>query len=365
VPLEPRRPAWLDERNGLDAVDVAPPADLEDAFLRLLAQPDIASRSPVFSTYDHMVGTDTVVAPGGDAAVLRIKGSRRGIALATDGNGRLCFLDPHAGGAIAVAEAARNISCTGALPIAVTDCLNFGSPEDPTVAWQMEEVIDGMADACRALGTPVVSGNVSLYNDSRGRPIWPTPVVGMLGLLEDVTRRCDIGFRDAGDLVVLLGETEDDLGASSYLSALHGRVAGRPRIDLGREVAVQALVRSLVQDGVARSAHDCSDGGLAVAIAESAFRSGIGADCPDVPGGLAPHVALFAETQSRIVVTIGPADWETCARWADEAGVPIARLGVTGGDRLRIGELDVPLAAARSAWDRGLADALRGPRTAG
>ena len=201
----------------------------------------------------------------------------------------------------------------------------------------MEEVIDGIAEACRALGTPVVSGNVSLYNDSRGTPIWPTPVVGMLGLLEDVTRRCDIGFRGSGDVIVLLGDTDDDLGASTYLSALHGRVAGRPRIDLEREVALQALVRGLIADGVARSAHDCSDGGLAVAIAESAFRSGIGADCPDVPGGLAPHVALFAETQSRIVITIAPADWETCARQADEAGVPIARLGETGGDRLGSG----------------------------
>jgi phosphoribosylformylglycinamidine synthase len=201
---------------------------------------------------------------------------------------------------------------------------------------------------------------VSLYNDSRGLPIWPTPVVGMLGLLEDVGLRCDIGFRDAGDLIVLLGETDDDLGASTYLAAIHGRVAGRPTIDLEREVAVQGLVRSLIADALARSAHDCGDGGLAVAIAESAFRGGVGADCPDLPGDLAPHVALFAETQSRIVVSIDPPDWEEVRRRATGAGVPCSRLGVTGGDRIRVGPVDVPLQAARAAWDRGLADAMSG-----
>jgi phosphoribosylformylglycinamidine synthase len=360
LPLAPVRPAWIDERQTLEARDLPAPPDLRDAFLRILAHPDIASRAPVFSGYDHMIGTDTVVAPGGDAAVLRIKGSRRGIALSTDGNGRLCFLDPRTGGAIAVAEAARNVSCTGALPIAVTDCLDFGSPEDGAVAWQMSEVVEGMAEACRAFGTPVVSGNVSLYNDSQGRPIWPTPVVGMLGLLEDVSRRCDIGFRGAGDVIVLVGETDDDLGASTYLAALHELVAGRPRIDLEREVAVQALVRDLIGDGIVHSAHDCSDGGLAVAIAESAFRGGIGVDRLDLPHGLAAHVALFAETQSRIVVSISPRDWAALAARAASAGVPIARLGVTGGDRLRLGPLDVALSDARSAWDRGLADALRG-----
>jgi phosphoribosylformylglycinamidine synthase len=360
VPLAPTRPASLAERWSSGTAEPPPPADLAEAFLSLLSAPDIASRAPVFTRYDHMVGTDTVVAPGGDAAVMRIKGSPRGVALATDGNGRLCELDPRAGGAIAVAEAARNVSCTGARPIAVTDCLNFGSPEDPTVAWQMGEVIDGMAEACRALGTPVVSGNVSLYNDTRGTPIWPTPVVGMLGLLEDVSRRCDIGFQGPGDLVVLLGETEDDLGASVYLSVLHGRIAGRPRIDLEREVAVELLVRRLIGDGIARSAHDCSDGGLAVAIAESAFRVGVGVDCPDLPAGLPPHVALFAETQSRIVVSVRPEDWEALATRATDAGVPIVRLGRTGGDRLVLGPLDVGLAEARVAWERGLSDALRG-----
>jgi phosphoribosylformylglycinamidine synthase len=362
MPLAPSRPAWLDERHAPEASIVPPPDDLAAAFLRVLADPDIASRAPVYSTYDHMVGTDTVVAPGGDAAVLRIKGSRRGIALATDGNGRLCHLDPWMGGAIAVAEAARNVSCTGALPIAVTDCLNFGSPEDPTVAWQLGEVIDGMSEACRAFGTPVISGNVSLYNDSRGVPIWPTPVVGMLGLLEDVSRRCDIGFRGQGDVIVLLGETDDDLAASTYLVAIHRRVAGRPAIDLGREVAVQALVRSLIAEGVARAAHDCSDGGLALAIAESAFRGGIGADLAVLPGGLEAHVALFAETQSRIVVSVDAGDWPALERRAAGAGVPCSRLGVTGGDRLRLGPLDVALEDARAAWDRGLADAMRGPR---
>jgi phosphoribosylformylglycinamidine synthase len=187
----------------------------------------------------------------------------------------------------------------------------------------------------------------------------------MLGLLEDVSRRCDIGFQGSSDLIVLLGETEDDLGASTYLAVLHGRVAGRPRIDLTREVAVQALVRGLIADGIARSAHDCSDGGLAVTLAESAFRTGVGIDCPDLPAGLAAHVALFAETQSRIVVSVRPADWGALATRATDAGVRIARLGRTGGDRLVLGPLDVGLAEARAAWEHGLADALRGPGPTG
>ena len=227
------RPAYLDEVQRLDSDTIAQPDDLAATFLDLLASPNIASRAPVFRRYDHMVGTNTVVQPGGDAAVLRIKGTSRGIAISTDGNGRLCYLDPREGGKIVVAEAARNVSCVGATPIALTDCLNFGSPEVSAVYFQLAEVIEGMAEACRVFDVPVVSGNVSLYNESGGRPIWPTPVVGMLGLLDRLERRCDIGFGDPGDVVALLGNTEADLAGSEYLQHVHGLTAGRPSIDLG------------------------------------------------------------------------------------------------------------------------------------
>ena len=354
------RPAWLDEVQALDHASLPLPRDLGAALLDMLAAPDIASREPVFSRYDHMVGTDTVIGPGGDAAVLRVKGTSRAIALATDGNGRLCFLDPRQGGRMAVAEAARNVSCVGATPIAVTDCLNFGSPEDPAVAWQMAEVIEGLAEACEAFGIPVVSGNVSLYNDSRGVPIWPTPVVGMLGLLEDASRRCDIAFREAGDPILLLGETLPDLSGSTYLVHVHGRVAGAPWIDLDREVALQRLVRELIAEGLLRSAHDCSDGGLAVALAESAFRSGLGFVCPEPGPGLRDDVALFAETPSRVVVSVAPGDRAALERRAGAAGVPCRLLGRVGGERLVMGPVDVPVGVARAAWSRGLADALAG-----
>jgi phosphoribosylformylglycinamidine synthase II len=353
------RPSYLDEVQQLDHAALPQPDDLDATFLEVLASPNIASRAPIFGRYDHMVGTNTVVQPGGDAAVLRIKGTERGIALTTDGNGRLCYLDPREGGRIAVAEAARNVSCVGAAPIALTDCLNMGSPEEPDSYFQLAQVIDGMAEACRTFGVPVVSGNVSLYNESDGKAIWPTPVVGMLGLLDQLDRRCDIGFGQPGDVIALLGQTQADLSGSEYLHIVHGRTAGRPRIDLDEELRLQALVREAIGDGLLASAHDCSDGGLAVTLAESAFRSDIGIDCAEVPtDGLRADMALFAETQSRIVVSVAPADWSALQERAAVADIACARLGVVGGKRLRIGPVDVGLDEARDAWATGLGDAL-------
>ena len=356
------RPGYLDQVHALDLSDVPEPADLGATFLALLGAPNIASRAPVFSRYDHMVGTNTVVQPGGDAAVLRIKGTTRGVAFSTDGNGRLCYLEPREGGRIAVAEAARNVSCVGALPLAVTDCLNFGSPDDPAVYYQLAEVIDGMAEACRAFETPVVSGNVSLYNESAGSAIWPTPVVGMLGLLEDLGRRCDAGFVASGDVIYGLGEPLARLAGSEYLAHVHGLVAGRPSIDLVAEVALQRLVREAIGCGLLRSAHDCAEGGLAVTLAESAFRGGVGLECEGgwIKAGPRADVALFGEAQSRIVVSVGPADVDDLERRATGAGVPAARLGTVGGGRLVIGPIDIRLDEAREAWSQGLATALAG-----
>ncbi|HKZ91574.1 MAG TPA: AIR synthase related protein, partial [Candidatus Limnocylindrales bacterium] len=359
-----QRPHYLDEVQRLDLMSLPLPDDLDALFLELLASPNIASRAPIFRRYDHMVGTNTVVQPGGDAAVLRIKGTTRGIALATDGNGRLCYLEPREGGRIAVAEAARNVSCVGAEPIALTDCLNLGSPQDPAVYYQLTEVIEGLAEACQALGIPVVSGNVSLYNESAGAAIWPTPVVGMLGLLPDLVRRCDVGFRGDGDVIVLLGDLAPELAGSEYLSFAHGRVAGRPHIDLVAEVALQRSLREAIGRGLLCSAHDCSDGGIAVAIAESAFRGGMGADCGGGVLGDGGHdridAVLFGEAQSRAVVTVAPDDLVMLQELAADAGVACTRLGVVGGERLAIGPVDVPLEAARAAWAGGLDRSLFG-----
>ena len=242
--------------------------------LKLLACPNIASKRWVYQQYDHQVQTNTVVAPGSAAAVLRIKGTSKGIALTTDGNGRYCYLDPYTGGTIAVAEAARNVVCVGAEPIALTDCLNFGNPEKPEVYYQLEECIKGIAAACRTLDVPVVSGNVSLYNETRGQPVYPTPVVGMLGLIEDINKVCRIGFRDEGDVVAVLGGKKGDsgLGGSEYLEVMHNLVAGSPNLDLDLEKRVQETCLDMIRDGLIKSAHDCSLGGLAVALGSVRYR---------------------------------------------------------------------------------------------
>jgi phosphoribosylformylglycinamidine synthase subunit PurL len=362
LPIE--RPAWLSHVQALDLDGLPVPHDLDRAFLDLLGAPNIASRAPIYRRFDHMVGTNTVILPGGDAAVLRIKGTSLGVALATDGNGRLCHLDPREGGRIAVAEAARNVSCVGGLPLAITDCLNFGSPDDPDVYFQLAEVIEGISEACDAFGIPVVSGNVSLYNESAGRRIWPTPVIGMLGLLPDIAERCDVAFRASGDRVVLLGQPVAGLAGSEYLSLVHGQVAGRPTIDLDAELALQAMLRAAVRQGLLRSAHDCSEGGLATAIAESALAGGLGADCREgllEGGGARDDVVLFGEAQTRVVVSLASEALPTLLRLAGDADVPASTLGIVGGDRLRIGPLDISLDAARAAWEEGLQRALFEP----
>jgi phosphoribosylformylglycinamidine synthase len=281
------------------------------------------------------------------------------------------------GGRIAVAEAARNVSCTGATPLAATDCLNFGNPEKPGVYFQLQQAIEGMAQACDTLGTPVISGNCSLYNESGGEPIYPTPIVGVLGLLDEVGRHCLSTFQGEGDIVALLGDTRDELGASEYLAAVHGLVAGQvPELDLAREAAVQATCRAAIAAGLLRSAHDCSDGGLAVALAECCTGPfGIPVDdalaatpvvgtrvqLPGAWGAFRPDAVLFGESQSRIVVSLAPEHWRALETLAHERGVPLHRLGTTGGDRLVIApHVDLPLAEALGTHATALEAALRG-----
>ena len=337
-----------------------PEEDPGRVLLRLLGSPNIGSKEKVYRQYDHQVQTNTVVAPGGDAAVLRIKGTRKGIALCTDGNGRYCYLDPYRGGVIAVAEACRNLSCAGAEPIALTDCLNFGNPERPEIYYQLEWCVRGMAEACRVLGVPVVSGNVSLYNETQGQAIYPTPVVGALGLLEDVELHSTPGFKGPGDLVALLGVDEvrgraPELGGSEYLELVHGMVAGRPSIDLQLEKRVQQLCRRAIQEGVVTATHDCSDGGLAVALMEACIAGGVG-----FQGNFRVRgrwdAALFGEAQSRIIVSLPPEGLSDLATLASGFDVPLTRLGtVLAVPRFAIdGLIDLPLEVLEREWSSAL-----------
>ena len=327
--------------------------------LRLLAAPNIANKKGVYRQYDHQVQTNTVVGPGSDAAVLRVKGTNKAIAVTIDGNGRLCQLDPYQGGQIVVAEVCRNLSCSGALPLAVTDCLNFGSPERPDVYHQLEQCIQGIAEACRVLEVPVVSGNVSLYNESRGQAIFPTPVVGGLGLLEDASKATRSAFATEGLVVGLLGagtsEVEaHDLAGSEYLQWIHGRVEGSPRIDIGLEKRVHQVCRSAIEQGLLASAHDCSEGGLAVALAECSIQGDVGF-VGDFSIADRWDVILFGEQQSRIIVSLPKEHWDALSRLASGSAVPIVRLGYTGGDRFQLNDqMDLPVSQIADVWNNGL-----------
>ena len=363
--LQGTPPAWLEAARAVDLAALPlPDASPGQALLALLASPNIASRRSVYRQYDHQVGTNTVVAPGiADAALLRVPGTAKGIAVAVDGNGRYCYLDPYAGGAIAVAEACRNLACIGAEAIALTDCLNFGNPERADVYYQLEESINGMAAACRALDVPIVSGNVSLYNETDGEAVYPTPVVGAVGLLEDVTLHCTSGFRSPGDRVVLLGagapgSAAASLAGSEFLELFHGRVVGQPAIDLDLERRVQDVCRNAIAQGLLISAHDCSDGGLAVTLAECCIGGGVGME---VTAELLGRwdAALFGEGQSRIVVSVRPSLLGSVEELARRMAVPCLLLGSVGGDRLLApGILDSPVAGLREVWDSGLERAV-------
>ncbi|MDQ3753044.1 MAG: phosphoribosylformylglycinamidine synthase subunit PurL [Actinomycetota bacterium] len=351
-----RRP---DRRDEPDPVAFqAPTASLATTFLAMLSQPDIASKRWVWEQYDHMIGLGTLQGPGADAAVIRLPGSAVDVAITVDGPGRFCRLDPYEGARLAVAEAARNVACTGARPVAVTNCLNFGSPEEPEVMWEFTEVIRGISDACRALGTPVTGGNVSFYNETDGRPIHPTPVIGMLGVLDPVQTQVGIGFRAAGDVILLLGATDDlDFGGSELAALGGGALSGRPpRLDLAAERSLHLLLRRASMEHLLRSAHDLSSGGLGVALAEAALDGSLGF-AVDLPAGEAWKI-LFSESPSRAVVSCVPAEVAGLAGLAGDHGVPIAMLGEVGGENLDFGAFLMPVAGARSRWDSAFAQSL-------
>ncbi len=353
------KPEWLKKLQNADlSATPMPSGSPAELLLKMLAAPNIASRFPIYRQYDYHVQTNTVIEPGGDAAVLRLKGSKRGIALSTDCNGRICYLDPEVGTAIAVAEACRNLSVTGAEPVALTDGLNFGNPETPDVQFQLTESIAGMSRAAEAFGIPIVSGNASLYNQSMGVDIFPTPIIGSLGLLEDVEKHSTVGFKNEGDAIVLLGTDTawdgiDGLAGSEYLELIHGKIEGQPKIDLDLEIRTQAVCREAVAVGLVASGHDVSDGGVAITIAECAIIGGIGAVIDPAPGDRW-DAAMFGESQSRILLSVSSENVVKLEALAVASNVPMTVIGTVGGSNLKFGDsISLSLADADDAWKNG------------
>lgn len=349
-------PAYYEQNASVDTTRYEEVRDLGAALEQVLASPSVASKAWVYNQYDYMVRTSTAVRPGSDAAVVTVQGTRKALAMTTDCNGRFVYLDPEVGGWIAVSEAARNIVCSGAEPLAITDNLNFGSPEKPDIFWQMERAVDGMAEACRVLDTPVIGGNVSLYNENAKGAIYPTPVVGMVGLVHDTDHITTQGFKSAGDIVFLLGDTKAELGGSELQAVVHGVVEGRPpQLDLDVEKKLLSAVLEAIQSGLVRSAHDLSEGGLAVALAESCISGGIGAKV-NVASELRSDFALFSESQSRILLSASPEKAEALEKLLAERGVPTARIGVVEGSELNVavngtGVLNKPVEQLKRVWE--------------
>jgi phosphoribosylformylglycinamidine synthase subunit PurL len=351
-------PAGLARRRAEQLDDLAAEMPVADTLLELLAAPNVRSRRPIWRRYDHMNGTNTVVGPGaGDAAVLRVKGTPRGLALALDGPGRLGALDPRLAGAAAVLEGAMNVACAGARPIGITNCLNFGSPEVPEGYWQLSEAVAGMADACRTLGIPIVSGNVSLYNHTPDGPILPTPVIGTVGLLDDRSTAVPMAWR-AGDQLWLLGEAAADPSAlaGSELAWQRNRTGGAPQLDTQAVARMVALLVRLCSERLLAAAHDLSVGGLGVALARMAMAAGCGASVRLPAGGeQTPTAALFGERVGRALVAIAASDASRLAASCTESGVDCVRLGAAGGDELamEVGgtEIRLPVGSLASAWE--------------
>ncbi|MBP1995787.1 phosphoribosylformylglycinamidine synthase subunit PurL [Paenibacillus eucommiae] len=348
-------PAYYEENGRIDTNRYPEVTKLTDALKQVLASPTVASKEWVYNQYDHMVRTDTVVRPGSDAAVISLRGTRKALAMTTDCNGRYVYLDPEVGGRIAVSEAARNIVCSGAEPLAVTDNLNFGSPEKPEIFWQLETSVDGMAEACRVLETPVIGGNVSLYNENAKGAIYPTPVIGMVGLVHDLDHITTQGFKHEGDTIILLGETKEELGGSEFQYVIHGVTEGRPpALDLEVEKRLHKTVLTAIQEGLVASAHDLSEGGLAVALAESCISGKIGAKVT-LRTPLRKDIALFSESQSRILLSAAPDKADALKHWIAAQGVPYEVLGTVTGSELSV-EIDAaqvihaPIAELEQVW---------------
>jgi phosphoribosylformylglycinamidine synthase len=344
----------------VSANDVTPPMPVGEALLTLVGSPDLCSKRWVWEQYDHVILGNTVQRPGGDAAVVRVNDGPKALALTADVTPRYCEADPVEGGKQAVAEAWRNLTAVGARPLAVTDNLNFGNPERPETMGQLVGCIRGIGEACRALDFPIVSGNVSLYNETNGRAILPTPTIGGVGVLDDFTRSATIGFKAVDEAILLIGETRGWLGQSMYLREICEREEGAPPpVDLDAERRNGDFVRTLIGDGEVAAVHDVSDGGLLVALAEMAMASGIGAELDAAP--LAAHAFWFGEDQGRYVLTVPARDADRIADRARNAGIPVRALGTTGGDGLAVaGEAPIAIAALRERSESWLPNYMAG-----
>ncbi|MFJ6696894.1 phosphoribosylformylglycinamidine synthase subunit PurL [Streptomyces sp. NPDC091272] len=350
------RPSWQDALQADDANRLARPADgdaLREQVLQLVASPNQASKAWITEQYDRFVQGNTVLAMPEDAGMVRIDAETGlGVTMATDGNGRYAKLDPYAGAQLALAESYRNVATTGAKPLAISNCLNFGSPEDPDVMWQFAEATRGLADGCLALGTPVTGGNVSLYNQTGGTAIHPTPVVAVLGVIDDVSRRTPMAFAEEGQLLYLLGDTHEEFGGSAWSEVVHGHLGGLPpKVDLAREKLLGEILISASRDGMVDAAHDLSDGGLIQAVTESCLRGGKGARLV-VPDGTDPFVFLFSESAGRAAVSVPRSEELRFNDMCGARGLPVVRIGVVDGDEIEVqGQFSIPLSELRTAHE--------------
>lgn len=359
---EAKAPAYLKTTRAFEAATLRPPKHLDEALLQLLSAPNIANKRWIYQQYDSTVRSNTVIMPGGDAAVIRIKGTRKAIALKTDCNGRYVYLNPRRGAAIAVAESARNVAVTGGRPVAITNCLNFGNPYKPENYWQFQEAIAGIGEACRVLETPVTGGNVSFYNESPTAAVYPTPVIGMLGILDDVAYATTASFKQAGDEIAFLGTNLEEVGGSEYLKVIHSQVAGDcPALDLQKEKAVQSACLALIHQRLLSSAHDVADGGLAVALAECCIMNeecSLGAEIT-LPKFQRADFALFGESQSLIVISYAPAQRRQIEAICAKHRVPLTVLGKVGGEALQISSLlKASLSTLREHYFQALAEKM-------
>ena len=373
--LKTTEPAYLRDVQNYDLSVIPEPKNYNEALFTLLATPSIASKQWVYEQYDHMVQTNTAVLPGSDAAVLRLREANKAIGIVSDCNARYCYLDPFVGAQIAVAEAARNLACSGARPVGATDCLNFGNPEKPEAFWQFERAVKGLAEACEFFDAPVVSGNVSLYNETMEMAIYPTPTIGMLGLIKDVNKHCTSDFKNEGDTIILISGTRagsddagvcelESLGGSEYLNTIHGLAVGRPPVlDMDKEKRVHEVILRAIENGLLSSAHDCADGGLAVTLAESCIQGKLGADI-SLLANCAPAAALFSEAQSRIVVSVSPDKLGALTEIVNELQVESTVLGKVHGKALNININDVSIINADvadmdSCWRNSIGDKMK------
>ncbi len=351
---EQKRPAYLDTAQSYDFGSLRQPQDYSDVLKRLIGSHNIASKRWVFEQYDSMVRTNTVVGPGSDAAVLRIRHSDKGIAMSTDCNARYCYLNPRLGGQIAVAESARNVACSGARPVAITNCLNFGNPYKPEMYYMFAECLKGMGEACRALDTPVTGGNVSFYNEDPERAVYPTPTIGMLGIIDDLKHITTNNFKSDGDLIFLAGTNKNELGGSEYIKVVHNLITGNtPELDMIFEKQLQAFILEAIRNGLLRSAHDISEGGLAVAIAESCIADRekmIGATIT-VKSDIRKDALYFGESQSRVILSIAPERKGSLIQLAASMNVPLVEIGSAGGNKVKINEdINVELSVLENAF---------------